>query len=189
MITIQHSSPVRPGLCALAAAMIVAFAPVPAAAQRSQGVQEAPAVTSIDAAYIRGIQEELRAQGYDVGPIDGIAGTKTRGAISRYQNRAGLIVDSKPSPTLLDHMKFVQPKAVPGVSAVSNAPREATFDTQRALAERGYYDGPIDGIAGPMTRAALQRFRQDAGQAGGTSIEASTAQTVRDAPGHVRAIR
>jgi peptidoglycan hydrolase-like protein with peptidoglycan-binding domain len=32
---------------------------------------------------------------------------------------------------------------------------------QQELQERGYYKGPIDGIMGPQTKAALQRFQQD----------------------------
>ena len=35
--------------------------------------------------------------------------------------------------------------------------------TQEALKEKGYYDGPIDGIIGPKTRAALRRYQQEQG--------------------------
>ncbi len=31
---------------------------------------------------------------------------------------------------------------------------------QRKLAAKGYYKGPIDGVVGPATRSALQRFMQ-----------------------------
>ena len=34
---------------------------------------------------------------------------------------------------------------------------------QRALAERGYYYGPIDGYVGPMTRRAIAAFQADVG--------------------------
>lgn len=36
-------------------------------------------------------------------------------------------------------------------------------EIQEGLAALGYYDGPIDGIAGPMTRAAIGRFQSDNG--------------------------
>ena len=36
-------------------------------------------------------------------------------------------------------------------------------DVQRALAERGYYYGPIDGEIGPMSRNAIAAFQSDAG--------------------------
>ena len=88
MIMIQRSSPVRPGLCLLAAALLaigaLAFGPRSfgagaASAAPAAGIQIAQSVSSLDSAYVRGIQEELSTRGYDIGPIDGIAGTRTRG--------------------------------------------------------------------------------------------------------------
>jgi peptidoglycan hydrolase-like protein with peptidoglycan-binding domain len=32
---------------------------------------------------------------------------------------------------------------------------------QRELLTHGYYDGPLDGVAGPATRRALERFQRD----------------------------
>lgn len=57
--------------------------------------------------YVVGIQEALAARGYDPGPADGVAGSRTRAAIRRYQTDAGLPVDGQPSPALLNHLKFV----------------------------------------------------------------------------------
>jgi peptidoglycan hydrolase-like protein with peptidoglycan-binding domain len=57
--------------------------------------------------YVVGIQEELELRGYDPGPVDGVAGGRTRAAIRRYQAAAGLPVDGQPSPGLLNHLKFV----------------------------------------------------------------------------------
>lgn len=37
--------------------------------------------------------------------------------------------------------------------------RASVTDVQRALAQRGLYRGPIDGIVGPMTRDAVRRFQ------------------------------
>jgi peptidoglycan hydrolase-like protein with peptidoglycan-binding domain len=34
---------------------------------------------------------------------------------------------------------------------------------QGALARRGYYDGQIDGVAGPGTRSAIREFQHDNG--------------------------
>jgi peptidoglycan hydrolase-like protein with peptidoglycan-binding domain len=57
--------------------------------------------------YVAGIQQELKARGYDPGPIDGVAGRRTYDAIRRYQRSVGLAVDGQPSPALLNHLKFV----------------------------------------------------------------------------------
>jgi peptidoglycan hydrolase-like protein with peptidoglycan-binding domain len=34
---------------------------------------------------------------------------------------------------------------------------------QEALRRLGYYQGPMDGIFGPLTRAAIQRFQRTVG--------------------------
>lgn len=44
---------------------------------------------------------------------------------------------------------------------------------QRYLRELGYLAGPVDGIAGPMTAAALRRFRRHAGLADEGAIDAA----------------
>lgn len=57
--------------------------------------------------YVIGIQQALKTRGYDPGPVDGVAGRRTYEAIRRYQAAAGLEVDGRPSPDLLDHLMFV----------------------------------------------------------------------------------
>lgn len=37
------------------------------------------------------------------------------------------------------------------------------YEVQRALAEFGYYDGPLDGDIGPMSRMAIANFQADNG--------------------------
>lgn len=39
----------------------------------------------------------------------------------------------------------------------------STADIQQALAERGFYYGPIDGDFGPMTQRAIATFQSEAG--------------------------
>jgi hypothetical protein len=51
------------------------------------------------------VQAELQRQGYDVGPIDGLLGPRTRTAIREYEQRNGLPLDELPSRSLLDHMQ------------------------------------------------------------------------------------
>lgn len=49
-----------------------------------------------------------------------------------------------------------------GSAAASSADISAA---QRYLIALGYYNGPVDGVAGPGTRAAVQRFQADRGLA------------------------
>ena len=44
---------------------------------------------------------------------------------------------------------------------------------QRALARRGYYNGPIDGDIGPGSRSAIARYQRDRGLAVTGSITSS----------------
>lgn len=44
-------------------------------------------------------------------------------------------------------------------------PGDVTSEVQRALSQQGYYNGPVDGILGPMTRRAITRFQIDRGLA------------------------
>lgn len=124
-----------------------------------QGEAVAPATL---AAYIKGIQQELAVHGYDAGPQDGVPGPKTRRAIREYQRDAGLGVDGCASRELLDHLNFILPKV--------NRPRSLNADplvieAQTLLTRRSYHLGPVDGIAGYRTRAAVRRFQEDAGLA------------------------
>jgi hypothetical protein len=47
--------------------------------------------------------------------------------------------------------------------AYSGGNYSAEVDVQSALADRGYYDGPIDGIIGSGTRRAVRAFQRDNG--------------------------
>src|SRR5919106_5939240 len=51
------------------------------------------------------VQSRLRALGYEVGPIDGIMGPKTRGAIRQFQRQVGMPADGKLNKTLLVHLE------------------------------------------------------------------------------------
>ncbi len=52
-------------------------------------------------AQMKSLQRLLQARGYDVGKIDGILGSGTRGAVQQEQTRLGLPADAWPTPKLL----------------------------------------------------------------------------------------
>jgi hypothetical protein len=54
------------------------------------------------------------------------------------------------------------------------SPFDVTAQVQRALAVRGYYYGPIDGILGPGTRSAIQRYQIDHGLYATAAIDEQT---------------
>jgi hypothetical protein len=53
-------------------------------------------------------------------------------------------------------------------------PDRVTVDVQEQLARAGYYDGPIDGVLGPMTREAIAAFQADNGLAITSAIDEPT---------------
>jgi len=58
------------------------------------------------------------------------------------------------------------------------APGDVTVEVQRALAQQGYYYGPIDGILGPGTRSAIQRYQINHGLAVTAAIDEQTLYTL-----------
>ncbi len=57
-------------------------------------------------------------------------------------------------------------------------PDRVTVDVQKQLARAGYYDGPIDGVLGPMTREAIAAFQADNGLAVTSAIDEPTLATL-----------
>ncbi len=64
----------------------------------------APAAAS-DRQLVRDIQVGLAQLGYDPGPIDGLLGPRSRGAIRQYQQQHELPVDGEPSYALAVHIQ------------------------------------------------------------------------------------
>ena len=57
-------------------------------------------------------------------------------------------------------------------------PDRVTVDVQEQLARAGYYDGPVDGILGPMTREAIAAYQADNGLAITSAIDEPTLATL-----------
>ena len=89
------------------------------------------AAAGMDSAPIAALQTELRAGGYDPGPVNGVMTPKTERALADYQraHRAPL--------------------------GAGDPIRHA----QQELAALGFLSGPADGVVGPGTRDAIIRFQ------------------------------
>ena len=57
-------------------------------------------------------------------------------------------------------------------------PDQVTVNVQEQLARAGYYDGPIDGLLGPMTREAIAAYQADNGLAITSAIDEPTLATL-----------
>ena len=58
------------------------------------------------------------------------------------------------------------------------APDRVIVDVQSQLQRDGYYDGPVDGVLGPMTREAIAAFQADHGLAVTSVIDQPTLATL-----------
>ncbi len=124
---------------------------------------------------VTGIQRELARLGLYVGPIDGIAGERTKAAIATYQAAAGRTATGEPSAELLDFIKNAPAPPPAGVSEtpsittlteqdVAAGPSPDTYrNVQTALNRAGYGPITVDGHAGNETADAIRRFELDNG--------------------------
>jgi peptidoglycan hydrolase-like protein with peptidoglycan-binding domain len=112
------------------------------------------------------IQKELAKLGLFDGPIDGIAGERTRAAIADYRRRNGLAASGKLDQKLLDHIRLTARLAA--ISAEADPALALKGDDriekiQRGLAALGYRPGRFDGFIGKETREAIRQFERDRG--------------------------
>jgi peptidoglycan hydrolase-like protein with peptidoglycan-binding domain len=123
----------------------------------------AVAAPSSDVKYVQSL---LAKNGFDPGAIDGVAGASTKNAILRAQKAFGLtpdgIVGSRTIAALEDGKSVDEIATKVDVVDTSSTSDGATTKTsstvmnlQKLLADRGFYNGAVDGIMGSQTRSAI----------------------------------
>ena len=126
-------------------------------------------------AAVRDAQQRLSALGFYAGAIDGFWGPDTQAAVERFQRSRGLQVSGDLNPVTTSALQ-----AAP-------LPSAAVRDTQQRLSALGLYNGPVDGVSGPDTKAAVERFQRSRGLAVTGDLNAVTASALRSAPPPARA--
>ena len=116
------------------------------------------------APQVRSIQRTLRRLGWQPGPLDGLYGPRTEAAVTRFQSATRVATDGIVGPQTQQALTqarseplrrgagFVQPNGSPRVRAL-----------QAKLRGRGLRPGPVDGLFGPRTQAAVQRLQRSGG--------------------------
>ena len=125
----------------------------------------------------RDTQQRLQTLGFYTGPIDGIWGPETQAAVVRYQqtqSRGTAFGGVEPAraivvaPSVVAPAVVVPPVAVPAVVAPPTRPVVLTVPTdvrtvQTRLRQLTFYGGPIDGVWGGGTQAAMENFQRSRG--------------------------
>lgn len=126
-------------------------------------------------AQIFDIQSNLRRGGFYTGRIDGIWGNQTKQALLYWQRANGYPatgVLTAAQLALLDNVRGATLSSSGGHFASTPVPRQNYFGAsnltrlqlvglQTDLQFLGYYSGPVDGVWGQHSQAALVRYRLD----------------------------
>jgi murein DD-endopeptidase MepM/ murein hydrolase activator NlpD len=122
-----------------------------------------PAQASAASPSTAALQVALYARGLYAGSIDGLPGPRTGTAVRRLQRRAGLAVDGIAGPATRGALGW---RGRPRIGARVLRPAQRGWDVaslQFLLGRAGFPSGPVDGVLGPRSTAALRRFQAWAG--------------------------
>jgi peptidoglycan hydrolase-like protein with peptidoglycan-binding domain/DNA invertase Pin-like site-specific DNA recombinase len=136
----------------------------------AEGEDRAGAVLSLGDGYgqprgdsrVRALQRRLRALGQRPGPVDGLYGPRTEAAVERLQRDGGLSVDGVVGPQTRRLLNAEAPPLAPGAGYGQTGGSSRVRAVQRRLRAAGSRPGPVDGLYGPRTQAAVERFQRSA---------------------------
>ena len=123
---------------------------------------------------VRALQRSLLARGQRPGPVDGVYGPQTEAAVERLQRARGLAVDGIVGPRTRRVLDAKKPTLAPGAGYGRPGGSPRVRAVQRRLRALGQRPGPVDGLYGPRTQAAIERFQRTAGQRVSGVLSAAT---------------
>jgi peptidoglycan hydrolase-like protein with peptidoglycan-binding domain len=102
---------------------------------------------------VRQVQLRLKNAGYDPGPVDGVAGTRTKAAFSRYHTGCDKV------KLVLDDFDDTGAPAKSGNALGKPLGYNQVQTVQSQLRAAGFDPGPADGIFGARTKRALAQLK------------------------------
>jgi peptidoglycan hydrolase-like protein with peptidoglycan-binding domain/DNA invertase Pin-like site-specific DNA recombinase len=163
----------RAGLAGLVAALVLLCLPGTSIAGGASNTSSADGLLQYGAGYgkptgatpVRDVQRSLRRLGWQPGPVDGLYGPRTKAAVTRFQVNARIGVDGIVGPQTRKAIKHARTEPLrrgAGFAQPEGSPRVRAL--QAKLDKRGLKPGPIDGLFGPRTQAAVQRLQRGSGE-------------------------
>lgn len=111
------------------------------------------------------MQQRLAIIGFDPGPADGKFGPRTLAAVRAFQTSRSITVTGVVDQATWDALAAAD--TGPGTTYAKRGDRgPAVIDLQTRLKYSGYNPGPIDGVFGALTEAAVARFQKTFGLPG-----------------------
>ena len=176
----------RAGLVALGAAVILLGLPLTARAQEGSGGKLlAPGAGYADAESareVKSLQRALRKLGWRPGPVDGLFGPRTTEATEGLQRAAGLVPDGIVGPRTRRALETALRSPLrrgAGYAQPDGSLRVRTL--QGKLQRLGVEPGPVDGVFGPRTEAAVKRAQRDGGVSANGIVGPATERLLAEA--------
>ena len=174
------------GLLALVGALTLLALPGTSLAAAAPNADDNPVLLAQGAGYgnpatareVRVLQRKLRTLGWRPGPVDGMFGARTEQAVVGFQRATGLVPDGIAGPRTRNALDRTRQKPLArgaGYRPPAGSPRVRML--QERLRGAGFNPGPVDGVFGPRTQAAVERLQQ----AGGLSAD-GRARSLTDGP-------
>ena len=134
---------------------------------------------------VRQLQRFLAAAGFSPGPADGVLGPLTENSVKAFQRARGLSSDGVVGPqtqkavSTVSQMLGSLPALDPGGRIIRPGYRgQDVRYLQELLTIAGYDPGPIDGVFGPLSQAAVREFQ---GDYGGLTVDGKLGPNTRQA--------
>jgi hypothetical protein len=106
---------------------------------------------------------QLKGQDVQTGPLLAAAGKQTSAATLHLPATSGYLSGSPPAPAPAAATTAAPPPTAASLPADDQMSETDRRLVQTKLAKLGYYDGKVDGIFGPDTRAAIRRYQHELG--------------------------